>query len=291
MDLDRHIRVLWRHRAIVLGGIVLGLMTAFLAAYKPTTSGLERRGGEVWSSSSMVFVTQQGFPWGRVTLPSPIDPAALGIEEGESAPDANGNIPFSDPARLTQLAVLYSVMSSSDRVRQMLPGPPAPEQIEALPVDPTGRGDQFLPIIQLTTRAGSAEGAYRLNQQAAEALKRMLVQEQRTNQIREVDRVQLQVLKAASAPALESGPSWTSSMFALILCVGAAVALAHLLEGLSLARSRSARVPTPEFLYPDAELAAGRRRNGVHVPDAHDERAADLDLSGLEADIERLRRE
>lgn len=272
MDLDRHFKVLWRHRAIVIGGFVLALVTAFLAAYNPTGGGFERRGSELWTSSSMVFVTQQGFPWGRVTLPSPQDLAA-DPDAGEIAEDRFGDIPFSDPARLTQLALLYSVMSSSDEVRQMLPGPPAPDQIEALPYDPTGRGDQFLPIIQMNTRAGSAEAAHELNRQAVAALKRVLLQEQRSNGIRETDRVQLEVLKGPSAPVLEAGPSWTPSMLAFVLCIGAAIALAHLLEGLGLAvtRDRSARIGPLGVdvadLQPDSILGHGRNGVGASEPE------------------------
>ena len=237
MDLDRHIAVLWKRRRIIIAGAILGIVTAILAAYQPTSGGLERRGGEEWSSSSMVLVTQKGFPWGRVTLPTatdgetspvPVDPAA--IVDGE-------RLRFADPTRFSALALVYSVMSYSDRVRAMLPGRPTPDQISAVPFDPTGRGDQMLPIIGITTKAGSASAANELNRQTVNALTRVILREQRTNEIPEKDRVQLQVLKQADPPFLVAGRSWTSSMLAFILCIGAAVALAHILEGLSMARS------------------------------------------------------
>ena len=61
MNLERHLRVLWNHKLVVAGGLILGFVLAFLAAYNVSSGGLERRGGEVWSSTSQIMVTQQGF--------------------------------------------------------------------------------------------------------------------------------------------------------------------------------------------------------------------------------------
>src|SRR5919106_5246641 len=235
MDLDRHLAVLWKRRAIVIGGVLLGLVVAFLAAYQPGSDGLERRGGEEWSSSSMVLVTQEGFPWGRVTLPGETVPGEVpdALTDPETTPDGK-DLKFADPTRFSGLALVYSVMSYSDQVRATLPGRPSADQITAAPFDPTGRGDQLLPIVQVTTIAGSAEAAHRLNQQTVAGLRQTIVRAQRINQIPQKDRVRLQLLKAADPPVLLAGRSWTSSILGFLLCIGAAIALAHLLEGLSM---------------------------------------------------------
>jgi hypothetical protein len=243
MDLDRHIAVLWKRRRIVIGGLILALVTALLAAYQPSSNGLVRRGTEQWSSSSLVLVTQKGFPWGRVTLPgSPTsDVPGATIPDATTADPSNlGHIKFADPTRFSSLAMVYSVMSYSDRVRAGLPGNPAPQQITAVPFDPTGRGDSQMPIIQITTTAASAADADKLNRETVDGLRRVIVREQTSNQIPEKDRVQLQTLKQPAPPLLLAGRSWTSSMLAFLLCIGAAIALAHIREGLAMSRERKA---------------------------------------------------
>jgi hypothetical protein len=262
MDLDRHLSVLWERRAIVIAGVVLGLVTALLAAYKPSAEGLEPRGSEEWSSTSKLLVTPKGFPWGRVTTPGPAQPGAApveGLSDRATAADPYGNIPL-DTARLTNLAQVYSVMASSDRVRRMLPGHPPAKRIQAIPIDPTGRGDQLLPVFGLTTTAGSGAAARERNRQTVAALRGTILAEQRQNGTPDKDRVQLEVLESAAAPKLVSGRSFLTSMLAFALCVGAAIALAHLLEGLSMAQGRkTALAPArDDGLDRDLELITDR---------------------------------
>jgi hypothetical protein len=237
MNLERHIRVLWRHRFVTIGGLLLGLVLALLAAFKVGPGGLERRGVEQWSSSSQIFVTQKGFPWGRVTLPAA---AAPGADPAVAAGTSNGNetIPYADPGRFTNLALLYSVISYSDTVRSQLPGHPAPEQIQATAFDPTGRGDNFLPIITLVTNADTPEAAVKLNQATFEGLKKVLVAEQKKSNIPEKDRVLLSVLSKPSAPLLVAGRSKMTSILALMLAVIATLAFVHILEAIRLSRTR-----------------------------------------------------
>jgi hypothetical protein len=261
MDLERHLRVLWRHRAIVIGGLVLGVVTAFLAAFQVGTDGIKRRGFEEWTSTSMVLVTQPGFPEGRVTLPMTNVPGATqdpadALPEPESG---KGRLAFADPSRFSNLALLYSVISHSDRVRRILPGHPSPDQIRATPFDPTGRGDQFLPVIQITTTAATQQAAYDLNRNTVKGLRALLVREQRANEIGDNERVRLQLLNAPSPAVLLAGRSMTSSILAFVLCLAAAFALAHLVEGLGKLRGRkAAEEPQPEPMsFDELELDLG----------------------------------
>jgi hypothetical protein len=238
VNLERHLSVLWRYRAITVLGIVLGAVLAFLAAFD-VTHGLQRRGTEQWSSVSQIFVTQDGFPWGRVTFPVATDP---GSATNSTPTDTSGNvddsIKFADPTRFPNLAFLYSFLTNSDEVRGKLPGPPSPEQIQAVPLDPTGRGDAFLPIIQLTTSADSAAGAVKLNRQTIDGLKGLLTQKQSEAKIASKDRVVLTTISKPSEAALIAGRSLTPSLLAFMLCVILSIALAHVLEGIRQARSR-----------------------------------------------------
>jgi hypothetical protein len=239
VNLERHLSVIWRYRAVVILGIVLGALLAFLAAYD-VSNGMQRRGTEQWSSVSQIFVTQEGFPWGRVTFPVATDPgsadAATPVDPTSTTPD--DRIKFADPTRFPNLAFLYSFLTNSDQVRGRLPGPPSPAQIQAVPLDPTGRGDAFLPIIQLTTMANTPEGAVKLNRQTMEGLKDLLTEWQDEADITRKDRVVLSTLSKPSAPALIAGRSLTPSMLAFMLCVILSIALAHVLDGIRQARGR-----------------------------------------------------
>jgi hypothetical protein len=238
VNLERHLSVLWRYRAIIALGTLLGFVLAFLAAFD-VTNGMQRRGTEEWSSVSQIFVTQEGCPWCRVTLPVVTDPAA-GQATDLPSPDgtADDRLKFADPTRFPNLAFLYSFLTNSDQVRGKLPGPPSPAQIQAVPLDPTGRGDAFLPIIQLTTNAETGAKAVELNKMTQNGLKDLLREWQDEANVAKKDRVVLTTLSKPSAPALIAGRSMTPSLLAFMLCVILAIALAHILEGIRQARAR-----------------------------------------------------
>lgn len=245
MNLDWHLRVLWRHRVVVALGLVVGLVLAFLAAFQVSLSGgptLERRGTELWSSSSRMLVTQLGFPEGRVTLPAAAVPGTAAAE----VPGEDKRQQFADPTRFVNLALLYSVISYSDQVRTRLGENVAPDQIEAVPLDVTGGGD-ILPIINLTTKADSAEAALRLNQDAFLGLKDLLTSEQARAKIPVKERVVLQPLNKAADPILVSGRSPMASLLAIMLTSVAVIALAHVLEAIRLARRRRLDAFDPDF--------------------------------------------
>jgi hypothetical protein len=226
MDLIRHLKVLWRFRVIVLLAGLLGIALAVLAAYH--VPSMERRGFEVWAVESDTLVTQPGFPEGRVTLP----PQAAPIPGEEQTEESKQNQEFADPGRFSNLALLYSVLAQSDQVRARISTPTAPGQVQAQAYDATGNGSTFLPIIRLTTQAGSAEAARKLNLEAQKGLKELIEEQQRDNQIVPNQRVRLSALNEPTQPRLVSGPSLTPSILALMLCLLGAVALAHILEAL-----------------------------------------------------------
>lgn len=239
MNLERHLNVLWRHRLVALGGVLLGALLAFLAAYQ--LPSLERRGSESWSVESHILVTQSGFPEGRITLsntPSAASPDAGLSGRRTPVPDGGGQS-FADPVRLSSLALLYSVIADSDRVRSKLPGNPRRGQIEANALDATGNGTTFLPIMQLTTTARSADAARSLNVASYQAFKAELESEQKANEIPHRDRIRLSILNRPSNPLMVSGPTFTPSILAFLLCCLGGLAAAHILEALSLRRVAS----------------------------------------------------
>jgi hypothetical protein len=246
MNLARHISVLWRFRRVVVLGVVVGAVMAFLAAFH--VPSLERRGVQEWTASSDIFVTQSGFPWGRVTLAGqPGAPFADASEEQNATP-------FADPARFSELAFLYSNLVLSDVVRNAIPGKPAPGMIRAEVVDATGGGHSFLPIIKLTTRGGAPESAVTLNRHTIEALTSYLEKQQREAGTPSNQRVEISLLNAPRDAVLVQGRSLTLSVFAFLLCMVAAIAVAHILENLRPRPEASANVES--MFWPEAGPAA-----------------------------------
>lgn len=252
MNLARHLAVITRFKKIVAVGLLFAVALAVLAAYKVGPDGLERRGSTTYSSSSSIFVTQAGFPWGRITLPLD-DAAAAGGTTTTPSDDPNKR-PFASPGRFTDQAILYSVITASDQIRETLPGPPSPDQVKAIAFDYTGNGSAFQPIIEVTTTEDTAAGAQKLNQQVIDALRGWLTTEQAEAKIAENDRVELSVLNKPSAGVMIDGPTMTPSLLAFFLVCVATLALVHILEAIRprVGTDPQAR-PTVVGLGPDAD--------------------------------------
>jgi hypothetical protein len=226
VDLSRHLAVLWRYRVVTAIGVGLAILLAVLAAYKPTSSGLEKRGTSTYSSSSRLLVTQAGFPEGRVTLPAP----PVGEEQN---PDTQG---FADPARFMALADLYTKLILSDEVRRQIPERPSAAQVDAEPIASVS-GAPILPIIELTTMSTSSAAARELNLHTVAALRGLLKQRQARNDIPVGERVQIGIINAPSRGVLTASPTHTASILALLLCLIGTLAVVHLLEAIRLRRS------------------------------------------------------
>jgi hypothetical protein len=230
MNLARHISVLWRFRAIVGLGLILGIVMAFLAAYK--VPSMERRGIEKWSAESSIFVTQEGFPWGRVTLGDTSTPGMPSASTPQTDSSSSSKTPFADPARFSNLALLYANLAQSDQVRGSLPGHPSRDQIEPRVLDATGGGVSFLPIIKLTVFDSSAAAAVNLNAKAIAALRGYIASNQRQSNTPANERIRLDTINEPTGATLVSGHSMSLPLLALMLCLLGAVAVAHILENL-----------------------------------------------------------
>jgi hypothetical protein len=243
MDLRRHIQVLWRYKAIVVGGVVLGIVMAILASFSVSFSGgpkLEWRSDQTFGSVSTLFVTQTGFPWGRVTLPEPAlvpggDPAAQ-TQLPETA-DEKTRREYAAPERFSDLAVVYSYLARSDQVRALIRPQTAPDQILITPIQnpSTGAG---LPLLLIETHAKSQEMAVKVNEASIEALRQYLREQQDEADIDDGARVRIQVLNPPAPAGVTEGRTYMGSVIALILAIAGAVALCYLLENLRSSRDR-----------------------------------------------------
>lgn len=229
MNLARHAAVLWRFRAVTAAGLFLGIFLAILASYSITTHGLVARGTATYGSQSQILITQNGFPEGRVVLPTA--PLTGSTADGAKPKVDPNQLEFADPNRFLALADLYTKLLVSDEVRGRIPEHPSPAQIVASPL-PAVSGAPILPIIQLDVQSTSAVGATQLNRHTIEALRKVLEEQQAKNNISPAQSVQIRTVSAPSPGALTAGPSHTASILALLLCLIGTVAVTHILASL-----------------------------------------------------------
>lgn len=237
MDLYRHLQVLWRFKGIIATGVILGVAVALLATFKFSLEGVSYREPEVWTATSRLLVTQEGFPWGRTVLPG----TATGTDASGTAADTGGERStrvFADPSRFGYLSVVYASFLMGDEIKTMLDRVPDGAQIVAAPVrDGTASNAAALPIIELSTSATNARDAGRLNDAARAALGRYLDREQTRSSTPDEQRVQVEMVAAPAGAALAEGRGLTRPVAAFLLSVLAAMALAYALENLRRARS------------------------------------------------------
>ena len=226
-----------------MGGVVLGIVMAILASFSVSFSGgpkLEWRSDQTFGSVSTLFVTQTGFPWGRVTLPEPAlvpgaDPAAQ-TQTPETA-DEKTRREYAAPERFSDLAVVYSYLARSDQVRALIKPQTAPDQILITPIQnpSTGAG---LPLLLIETHSKSQEMAVKVNEASIEALRQYLREQQDEADIDDGARVRIQVLNPPAPAGVTEGRTYMGSVIALILAIAGAVALCYLLENLRSSRDR-----------------------------------------------------
>src|SRR5688572_1555834 len=185
MDLALVARVLWRFRFVVLGGTVLAVCLAALAMFKV---GFDRgkptftyRAAEVWRTDATLFVTQDGFPWGRIRVgEAELDPTAKGAQFGE-------------PSRFADLAIVYSELAASDAVRaRMRKEGPIDGAIQAEPL--TSDDGDGLPLVGVSALSDSPESSLTLIRRQIKAFSDYIVDEQSRNGIPDEERVKVQAL-------------------------------------------------------------------------------------------------
>jgi hypothetical protein len=254
MDLPLYFRVLWRFKLLVVAGVVAAMFLSVLAVARISVSHgvkLSYRQSAQYSVQSILFVTQQGFPWGYA---APRQVSASG-EQAAAAAEANalGTKEFADPNRFPSLAVLYSYLAMSDQVKQIIrkSGPVADGQIIAAPVVARDVGfGTTLPLVAIAATDTSPAKARKLVIRATDAFRVFLEQKQSENAIPAQNRVLVSVLERADTPVLVKGRSKTLPLVMFVTVLISVVGLAFLLENLRPrvrpVADEFARLPKPE---------------------------------------------
>lgn len=237
MDLGLLAGVLWRSKYIVVAGLLAACVLAVLTLAKPAVRDgrptLVYRQHVIYQRDVTLLVTQVGFPEGRTVYDT----------SPTTAPSGRTIMPaFADPARFSDLAVLYAELAMSDAVqRAILPDPARGQSsagdavlAEAVP-SPSGVG--FLPLLRLSGISTSPADATRLAQRAATVFTRYLERQQEASGTPARQRVELQQLSTSPAPTVYQGRKSIRAIFAFFLLAMLTIAAAFIRENLRQRRT------------------------------------------------------
>ncbi len=223
MDFRLYARVLWRFKLLVALGLLVAVALATLSLVRVSDGGIAYRQAELWSSTTRLGVTQNGFPEGRL------------LAQGSATPleDARRlGIPLADPNRLNTLAVLYAELATSDPVRRVLRrGGPIRGKIVATPVV-VGDSRTPLPLIDLMAIAKSRRAAVVLAQRSADALGTYVREQQSVNKVPNADRVIVQQLVRPKSPKIFQPRSKTMAVVVFLAVMFGTFGLVFVLENL-----------------------------------------------------------
>jgi hypothetical protein len=251
MDLALFMRVLWRFKLLVGGGLLAAIFLSVLAVGRISLSSphFVYRQSLEYSVQSTLFVTQQGFPWGYASPPQ-ADPN--GAQAAAAEAKALGSKQFADPNRFPSLAVLYAYLAMSDPVKQIMArsGPVEDGHIVAQPVVVTSSGyGTTLPLVAIAATESTPAKAKALVIRATDAFRTYLEEAQVNNEIPAQNRVLVTVLTRAEKPVLVKGRSKTLPLVVFVTVIVAVVGLAFLMENL---RPRVRPVPDEVVRLPQS---------------------------------------
>jgi hypothetical protein len=234
VDLPLYMRVLWRFKWLVIFGVIAAIALSVLAVARVDTANgfkLSYRQSPEYSVQSVLFVTQQGFPWGYAAPPD----STQGSTQAEIAAQAKalGGKQFADPSRFPGLAALYAYLAMSDPVKQIMrkSGPVKDGVITAQPVISTVNGyGTSLPLVAIAATGSTPGAARKLVIRATDAFREFLDQQQVANEIPSQNRVLVTVLQRADKPVLVKGRSKTLPLVVFVTVLTAMLGLAFLLE-------------------------------------------------------------
>lgn len=212
MDTRLHFRVLWRFRALVGAGLILGLLLAFVSFVRVNPLGqpvFKYRKAQSYVSYATLFVTQQGFPWGQLNAPS-----------------------SANPERFTSLAIVYSQLATTDPVKRLLLATgPVNGTVQVAPVL-----DQFsqapLPLVSIAAYASSPSGAIALARRQTSALLKYIHVQQEQSATASDNRVDVNVVRTAQYATLFKGRSLKLPFVVFLTVLIAVCALAFVLENM-----------------------------------------------------------
>jgi hypothetical protein len=260
--------VLWRFKYLVATGFAVAVALAVLSVCSVSTDGIAYREPVLWSSTTRIGITQEGFPWGRLLVPEEL-----------GGPAQDGDVPQADPNRLNTLAALYAELATSDPVRRLVEqrgGIPlcahegasdaaetSSDECGELAATPVVVGDNrvALPFIDLTAIAPSATETMNLAQDSADAFRSYIRTQQIVNNVPAEDRVIVEQLVRPSRAEVARPRSKTMPVVVFLAVMLATIGLAFLLENMKPRKPpvfQTVRHWAPEAVEPEATGTRGR---------------------------------
>ena len=226
MDLLLFLRVIWSRKWVLVGGLGLAIVLAFLSFFRVDIHGgnhLQYREKQQWASYATLFVTQHGFPWGTTS-------ASTTSGTGADATTTHA----ADPSRFVSLALIYSQLIPTDAVRKiMLRHGPINGIVQAAALtDPSNTSDA-LPLISVAGLSDSPKNATALVHRATQAFLTFLADEQTGAGTAPADRVVVQVINRPGQPKLLADRSTTLPIVIFFTMALATIAICFILENLS----------------------------------------------------------
>jgi hypothetical protein len=229
VDVGLLVRVVWRFKLLVLGGVVAAIVLATLSYTTVRFDGgaptFTYRDNQQWESLSTIFVTSRGFPWG-----SAFDPNAQVIN-----PDGTvAMVPQLSTTRLSGLAALYQEYATSDGVYQRLARRgPINGFLRTYSVFPGGDGSAPpLPMMTLSAVSTTPESARALNGRWLKAVIGYITIQQTRAQIPAEKRAVLQVIREPQRATLLTPRKKTRPILVFLTVMTAVIGLAFIFENL-----------------------------------------------------------
>jgi hypothetical protein len=260
MDLQLYIRVIWRFRFLVLGGLILALLLAFASIAKISFDGgtpsVTFREKEKWVSVGTLLVTEPGFPLGRSVFEEEVPP--VGTDKPQTfTPN------FAPSNRFIELSNVYTELVTGDEVREiMLRDGPIRGLVESSALVATNGSDAPLPMLAIRGVASTPEGAMLVAQRANKAFEEFLATKQARDAIPSDERAVLTQVRQPSpaTTVLLEGRSKTVPIVVFLTVMLAVIGLAFILENLR-PRVRSVADVSDPHAAPRS-VQSRRRRSG-----------------------------
>jgi hypothetical protein len=211
LDLAAHGRVLWRFRVLVVCGLVLAALLAFLSYFRVTTHGLSYRQNETWQSS-------------EVLLLAPI--------KGNCLLDPNAPL----CTLLPSLSPLYAQLANSAIIRkQVFPTVASTKNGNYISsaVPTPNNSTATLPFLEINGQAISAQRAVAIAKRASAVLLSYL----RATPARTIPETSRVVAQVVTEPSIDQatvvqGRKKTLPIVIFLAVIGATIALVYVLQNL-----------------------------------------------------------
>jgi hypothetical protein len=202
----------------MLLGLLIATALAILSWVRVDPFGdpfVSYRQGEQWSSTSRLFVTRMGFPWGRVS---------------------SDELSSTDAARLASLAVVYAELARGDEVQGSILEPDDDSTVDVTAVPGPQFSGSTLPIIEIRATASDQREAVSLAGAGARSLANYIREQQDDADIAQSERVVVETLAQPSRPELVKPRKKTLPVLVFMTVLVIVIALVLLIENIKPSR-------------------------------------------------------